>query len=629
MEYTSTILIVDDEPAGRETLEALLFAQGYQLAFASNGIEALEKAAELIPDLILLDVMMPGIDGYEVCQRLRIDSLLAEVPIIMVTALDDRDSRLRGIEAGADDFVSKPFDRAELRSRVRSITRLNRYRRLLVERAKFERIIEFSPDGILIVDAEGTIRLANPALLRMLGFANGQTIAGQNVLTLIPADQADHFTKNFRHIIADASQIARIETIFTRLSGVPFPVEINVGHYPWNDATAIQIVVRDITERKRSEEQIQRQIQRLTALRTIDTAITASTDRRVTLSVLLDQITNQLCIDAAAVLLLDPHVQILEYAAGRGFTSHAIKRNYFRLGEDYPGRAALERRIIHIAAPSEPGPAFARERLLIDEGFVNYYAVPLIAKGQVKGILELFHRGALHPDPEWLGFLEALVAQAAIAIDNAELFNNLQRANVDLAIAYDATLEGWVHALDLRDKETEGHTQRVTEVTLRLAQAVGISNDELVHIRRGALLHDIGKMGIPDNILLKPGSLTDAEWEIMRRHPLYAYEWLAPITFLRPALDIPYCHHERWDGSGYPRGLKGDQIPLAARIFAVVDVWDALRSDRPYRKGWPEDRIREHIKSLAGTHFDPWIVEEFLKLEIIVVPTSEFKEVYI
>jgi putative nucleotidyltransferase with HDIG domain len=192
------------------------------------------------------------------------------------------------------------------------------------------------------------------------------------------------------------------------------------------------------------------------------------------------------------------------------------------------------------------------------------------------------------------------------------LYTDLQQSNAELGLAYDTTLEGWSRTLELRDKETEGHTQRVTEMTVRLARALGFDAEALAHVRRGALLHDIGKMGIPDSVLLKPGALTPDEWAIMRLHPVYAYELLRPIAFLRPALDIPYCHHEKWDGSGYPRGLRGTEIPLAARIFAVVDVWDALRSERPYRAAWPEERVRAHIASLAGTHFEPRIVEAFL-----------------
>jgi PAS domain S-box-containing protein len=193
---------------------------------------------------------------------------------------------------------------------------------------------------------------------------------------------------------------------------------------------------------------------------------------------------------------------------------------------------------------------------------------------------------------------------------------NLLRSHGELTAAYDATIEGWSHALDLRDHETEGHARRVTEATLRLARIMQVDESEMVHLRRGALLHDIGKMGIPDEILLKPGPLTQSEWSVMRRHPQYAYDMLSPIKFLRPALDIPWCHHERWNGSGYPHGLAGEDIPLPARIFSVVDVWDALRSDRPYRQGWDADRVRNHISDLSGQHFDPHVVDTFLQMDL-------------
>jgi putative nucleotidyltransferase with HDIG domain len=255
-----------------------------------------------------------------------------------------------------------------------------------------------------------------------------------------------------------------------------------------------------------------------------------------------------------------------------------------------------------------------RANLLRTEGFVSCVIAPLLSKGQVKGVLEVFHRAPLNPDPEWLSYLETMAEQAAIAIDNAILFEDLQRSNVELTLAYDATIEGWSHALDLRDRETEGHTQRVTEATLRLARTIGVPETEMVHVRRGCLLHDIGKMAIPDSILLKPGPLSEEEWVVMRKHPAFAFELLSPISFLRPTFDIPYCHHEKIDGSGYPRGLKGEQIPLSARIFALVDVWDALRSDRPYRSAWPDDKVRDHILSLEGVHFDPGVLRTFMEI---------------
>jgi HD-GYP domain-containing protein (c-di-GMP phosphodiesterase class II) len=232
--------------------------------------------------------------------------------------------------------------------------------------------------------------------------------------------------------------------------------------------------------------------------------------------------------------------------------------------------------------------------------------------------LEIFNRTPLTPDQEWLDFLDALAGQTAIAIDNTELFEDLQRSNSELALAYEATIEGWSRALDLRDKETEGHTRRVTELANRLARVMGVSDEEIVQMRRGSILHDIGKMGVPDSILLKPGPLTDEEEAIMRKHPAFAFDMLSPIEYLHPALEIPYCHHEKWDGTGYPRGLKGKAIPQAARIFAVADVWDALRSDRSYRPAWPEDQVVGYLREQAGKQFDPEMVEVFLEIMGVV-----------
>jgi PAS domain S-box-containing protein/putative nucleotidyltransferase with HDIG domain len=200
-----------------------------------------------------------------------------------------------------------------------------------------------------------------------------------------------------------------------------------------------------------------------------------------------------------------------------------------------------------------------------------------------------------------------------VAINCHEITERVQKEK-DLAMAYEATLEGWSRALELRSKETEGHSQRVTEMTLQLAREAGMKADELAHVRRGTLLHDIGKMAIPDHILQKPDELTDVEWEVMKQHTTYAYEMLHTIEYLRPALDIPVYHHERWDGTGYPEQLKGNEIPLAARIFAVIDVWDALISERPYRAAWQPEKAKEHIRTQAGKHFDPEIVDIFLNI---------------
>jgi putative nucleotidyltransferase with HDIG domain len=298
-----------------------------------------------------------------------------------------------------------------------------------------------------------------------------------------------------------------------------------------------------------------------------------------------------------------------------GFKTRTIERSRVKLADGCAGLAAREQRIVSHPDLKLVHGSFSRSSLLLDENFTAYFAAPLISKGQVKGVLEVFKYNPYEPDTEWLSYFETLATQSAIAIESVNMFKNLQRSNSELTLAYDATIEGWSLALDLRDKETEGHSQRVTEMTLLLAEKIGMIDDvEKLNLKRGALLHDIGKMGIPDSILLKTGTLTLDEMRIMRQHPIYAYQMLSPIAYLKHAVEIPYCHHEKWDGSGYPRGLKGEEIPLSARLFTVVDVFDALSSDRPYRKAWSREEILRYIEEQAGKHFDPKIAKIFLEM---------------
>ncbi|MBL8062133.1 MAG: GAF domain-containing protein [Anaerolineales bacterium] len=358
----------------------------------------------------------------------------------------------------------------------------------------------------------------------------------------------------------------------------------------------------------------QRRFENLQALRAIDTSILSNRNLPETLNILLEKLTSQLGVDAAIALLIDKQKQVLSFAAGRGLDVEPLRNATLPIGEGLAGRAVQEKRIIYIHDLRTDPQALSLKPLSEKEGFISYFAIPLETQVEINGVLEIFHRSHLDLDEEWLGFLEALAGQASIAIGSAILFSDLQRTNEELSEAYDTTIEGWSHALDLRDKETEGHTRRVTELTLELAKAFGFSDEELVHIRRGGLLHDIGKLGVPDRILFKDAALTTEEWALMKRHPIYAHEMLEPIHYLHQALDIPYCHHEKWDGNGYPRGLSGEDIPLSARIFAVVDVWDAVTSDRPYRAAWTADKALAYIKSESGKHFDPRVVEMFTRL---------------
>lgn len=375
---------------------------------------------------------------------------------------------------------------------------------------------------------------------------------------------------------------------------------------------AVSDIAASALQRVAYHEQTERRLQRLNALHLVNRSINASMDMDFTLGMVLSQVVEQLDVEGAAIYFFREASRSLTLAACRGYRGEPFASVY-DLRDDPAFQAILDRRMTLIPDLSA---VRADQRFLartLGQGFSAYAAVPLITKGKVKGVLEIYKRSPFSMDSDWRQYLESLAEQTAIAMGNAEMFSELQKSHADLRFAYEATIEGWSRALDLRDRETEGHTRRVTEMTVRLAQAMGISDDRLIPIRRGALLHDIGKMAIPDAILNKPAALTEEEWVLMRQHPQFAVDLLSPIEYLKPALDIPYCHHEKWDGSGYPRGLKGMQIPLAARIFAVVDVWDALRSDRPYRAAWPDDQVYEYIRSEAGKHFDPQVVQAFFE----------------
>ena len=361
-------------------------------------------------------------------------------------------------------------------------------------------------------------------------------------------------------------------------------------------------------------EQINNQLERLASLHDIDTAINSSLDLRVIMNILLDQVIKQLGVDAAAVLLMDYGKQELRFKASRGFKTHDIEKYAIPIEKEFLNPNTLEQHLIQALDLGESHHQSGYADIFQNEGFESFFSVPLVSKGQIKGVLDVFHRKLLNPDQDWFNFLDTLAGQAAIAIDNTTLLDELNSTNIDLTQAYDTTLEGWSRALEMRDHETEGHTRRVAEMTVKIARELGIPEEGLVHIRRGALLHDIGKMGIPDRILLKPGPLNDEEWVIMRSHARRAFDLLNPIEYLRPALEVPLHHHERFDGSGYPDGLKGEAIPLPARIFAVVDIWDALTSDRPYRKAWSVKKSLEYINQQAGKQLDPQVVEVFMML---------------
>jgi putative nucleotidyltransferase with HDIG domain len=462
----------------------------------------------------------------------------------------------------------------------------------VIEKESMRKFPEQDPNPVMRFDPSYTLVYGNPAsapLQSILGLENG-------VIT----------KERYRNWLEEGLKSGNAPRMEDSSGGRVY----SLVNSPVKDEHVVNIYAFDITDLKRAENTVRQQLARMNAMHTIDKTIATATNLQNTFKVLLEQIRQQLGVDAAAIFITENSEDRLYAAAFQGYRSSEVGRFNLRFGESLLGKVAEQRSLLAIPDLSKSDVSFATELTEV-EGFKSYFACPLEVRGELLGVLETAKRKTFTPDQEWLEFLTTLAGQAAIALDNAELYDGLLISNEELRLAYDTTLEGWAKALELRDKETEGHSRRVTELTMLLVARMGIPKEQWDAVRRGAILHDIGKMGVPDEILLKPGKLDDTEWAIMKRHADYAYELLSPISFLKSALDIPYAHHEKWDGSGYPRGLRGDEIPLPARVFAVVDVWDALRSDRPYRPAWSREKALAYIQENSGGHFDPKVVDHF------------------
>ena len=647
------VLLVEDSEDDAQLLLREIKRGGYDVEFERvETTDAMKTAlSRQMWDAIICDYSLPHFGAPQALAVLKESE--HDLPFIIVSGTIGEESAVSALKAGAHDFIVKgsmarliPAIQRELKeagvrherrqrereleaialvsATMRSANTLDEMLPRLLDQTM--ELIGTESGSIWLYDAandsmnlvrqrsgEGLITPVNPGeVIPRLVVRSGEAIVSHEFRSdmRVPEYSRQQVPENIGGVCVPLNSNENV--IGALCINVPLPREITQDEV--RILNALAEIGGNTIQRMRLHEQTVKQLQRLDALRAIDLVISSTRDLQVTLNLVLDQIIKQLRVDAASILLTRPASGRLEFVAGEGFYSRNIESSDTRIGEGYAGQAVLERRTVRVPDLRNEHERFMRRGLLADEEFVSYFGVPLIGKGEVKGVLEIFHRSELNPDQEWLSFLETLGGQTAIAIENASLFQDLQRSNFELAMAYDATIEGWSHALDLRDKDTEGHTLRVTEMAIKIARAMGVEEDQLIHMRRGGLLHDIGKMAVPDNILLKPEPLTEEEWEIMRQHPQLAYDWLVAIPFLKYALEIPYSHHEKWNGTGYPHGLRGELIPLAARIFTVADVWDALTNDRPYRKAWPPSQAIAYIREKSGTYFDPKVVEVFLEL---------------
>lgn len=657
------ILLVEDESAHAELVRRAFEARSgsFELVVSDTLVNAKKLLAEPGFSLVIADWLLPDGEGMDL-----VPSSAGEeaVPVVLMSSHGNEHIAVEAMKAGVLDYVVKSEStladmphiaehalrewdnqvrrkraEEELRHRVAELEAVSRVSSILRAADSLDEMLSRVLDEMLrslgiehgavwlLEPSSGRLRLEQARgwlagstgwLARPGAGALGAAFSSGESASCLDFREDEGLPPNFR------------EGLPPGRGGICVPISLaseRVGVFmlsaapqqPFSDGeirllkTLSEIVGTGI-HRLRLHGHTQRSLKRMAALRTIDLAITSSLGLDLSMDVLLDQAMGQLGADAAVVHRLDPYTQKLEEIGRRGFDYPTGLTMSDPATELWRWEAILTRAPVkHLEALPE-GESSQESVRSSGEGFRTYHAIPLVAKATVKGVLEVLHRESFRPDTEWLEFLEALGNLAALAIDNSELFDKLQRSNQELRLAYDSTIEGWSRALDLRDHETEGHTQRVVGMTLRLSRAMGMSQEELLDVKRGALLHDIGKMGIPDQILLKTGPLSEGEWKIMRQHPYLAFKMLAPIPYLRKALDIPYCHHEHWDGSGYPRGFKGQQIPLSARIFSVVDVWDALSSDRPYREAWPFEQVREYILGSAAPQFDPAVVRCFFDL---------------
>ncbi len=515
----------------------------------------------------------------------------------------------RPVTTSSGEFVGYRASNRDISERVEAENALRENEEL------YRSLVENSPIGILLASPTGEILSVNEATLKIMGSPSKEATMEINLLTFLPISQSS-FASDFKTCLATDERVENRMAYTSKWEkDVYVRYTLTSIHGAKEEPRSILVLLDDITEQTIRKNDIKRQVKNLATINAINTALITRTNREQMIEKVIKEIAKNLSVDAVDLLIFDEITLSLTCTAQYGFQlPSGTKRTVLRIGEGYAGEAALKREIVEIHNLPEKKRKKSTPQRWEDENFSTYIGVPLLVKGKLKGILEVFHRTDKKRSQAWMAILETLAQQAAIAIENHSLLSALRRSNIELELAYETTLEGWARALELRDYETKGHTERVANLTLELAQSLSIYGDKLAHIKRGALLHDIGKIAISDTILLKPGPCTPEEWEMLYQHPQYGYDMLKEIDYLKPSLNIVLYHHEKWDGSGYPRGLAKERIPFSARIFAVADVWDAIINDRHYHKAWTREEALAHIQEESGKHFDPQVVEAFLQI---------------
>ena len=643
------ILLIEDNAGLAELVCERLIDAGKKVTSVRLGREACEWLQYHRPQLILLDYSLPDISGIDFVAK--VSALEGGMPpFIVTTGVGDEKIAVAMMKSGARDYLVKdinfldnlPVVVEHVLKQIATEQRLEDSERALTQSEERYRIL-FENSSIAIWEENfSEVRnhlgvLQANGVIDLVGYFDTHPHELSHLASLIKIENINQTSVEMFGAESKADLLQKLPVIFSRKSMPFFRQELLAlirGEHNFFSEVAIRnlkdqpivlmrylnvlpgyektlskvlVSIVEITDRKRREDELQ-------LMATVSAALRMASTRNEMLPIILDQASNLVRTPHVCLMLLDEQKEECVVELARGIWT-----------ELQGNRLVFSQSVCKSVLAS--GQPFLCEDLRTDPILMDTFRIsrpmsltglPLAVNHQKIGVLWL---GYLNENGKQRVFtstdiqlLSVIADIGANAINRISSYEQAQRVAADLALAYDRTLEGWARALELRDQETEGHTRRVAKITVELAQIMGLREDELEPVRRGALLHDIGKMGIPDSVLLKPGTLNERELEIMRRHPEYAVDMLMPIEYLRSALDIPYCHHEKWDGTGYPRGLKGEQIPLAARIFAIIDVWDALTSTRPYRKAWSTEQALKYIREQDGLHFDPQVVQNFWAL---------------
>ncbi len=601
-----------------------LYAPNILIERADNELEALEVlTCSEDPsdyDLLLLDLYPDGNQPMAFIQTWR-ERLGNDLPLVVITGQGSEEIAVEALRQGVADYLVKHagylFRLPSILENVHHLKALEKEKAALrLSEERFRRLADNAQDIIfrMRIRPDVAVEYVSPVVEKILGLQPEALYRDYNLLYNLIAITPDNVREFVDKSCARDDFLPIYRILNARGEAVWLDVRTNTVIDQAQGITTLEGIARDVTEHKAQDEKIKSNVRKLNGLHLIDSAISSSFDLNLTYRMFIEQAISLLEVDAADILLFDPDLSTPMLFIRGGWDEDdgmpmTVIQNFVLVD-----REVLDKKIVHATLDQVKEHSPALYKRMLKQELKEYWAAPLVSKGQIKGVFEVYQKDNQARDADWTIFLGMLAQQASIALDNSRNYEKLQRSNQDLIRAYDETLTGWINLLDLRDKDTEGHTVRVLDIMVKVAEVFGFHADDIAHLRRGVILHDIGKIAVPDQILNKPGPLTEEEWMVMRRHPRLAYEMLMPIDYLRPSLDIPYYHHEKWDGSGYPQGLKAKAIPLSARIFAVIDTFDALISYRAYRAPMSPANAIDYIQSQSGIQFDPEVVERCLPL---------------